>query len=72
MSDTRATDVKAKPPCPYCGHQNGRVVDVWYRRDGAVRRRRQCDDCGWRYSTTERADEAYIPTGGEDLRFGRA
>jgi len=40
--------------CPRCGHENDRVVDSRLVRDGrAVRRRRECVDCGERYTTYE-------------------
>lgn len=42
--------------CPYCHHQDTRVVDSRPIEDGALlRRRRQCDHCGARFSTHERA-----------------
>ena len=38
--------------CPYCRHDDSRVIDS--RSDGsAIRRRRQCPDCGRRFSTIE-------------------
>ena len=64
---------EAKPPCPFCGRQSSRVLDVWYRqRDDARRRRLECHHCGWRFSTTERADERHITTCGVDERSTRA
>ena len=42
--------------CPHCHHQDTRVVDSRPIEDGALlRRRRQCDHCGARFSTHERA-----------------
>ena len=33
--------------CPYCGSENSRVVDSRPAEDNnAIRRRRQCDECG--------------------------
>ena len=40
--------------CPRCGQDNDRVVDSRAVRDGsAVRRRRECLDCGERFTTYE-------------------
>lgn len=40
--------------CPFCSHENTRVVDSRLTRDGMqIRRRRQCEDCGSRFSTYE-------------------
>lgn len=40
--------------CPFCGHQEDKVVDSRTAQDGrAVRRRRECLDCGRRYTTYE-------------------
>jgi transcriptional repressor NrdR len=44
--------------CPYCGHTKNRVVDSRTSREGrAVRRRRECDDCGERFTTYEVVEE---------------
>ena len=40
--------------CPFCKHENTRVVDSRLTRDGMqIRRRRQCEDCGSRFNTYE-------------------
>lgn len=39
--------------CPYCGHNDSRVIDSRDAVDG-VRRRRECLQCGLRYTTYER------------------
>ena len=40
--------------CPYCGHTKNRVVDSRTSREGrAIRRRRQCGQCGERFTTYE-------------------
>jgi transcriptional repressor NrdR len=40
--------------CPFCSHENTRVVDSRLTRDGLqIRRRRQCEDCGSRFNTFE-------------------
>ncbi len=44
--------------CPYCGHTKNRVVDSRTSREGrAVRRRRECQDCGARFTTYEVVEE---------------
>lgn len=40
--------------CPYCKHQESRVIDTSHDARGGVRRRRECENCGERYSTYER------------------
>ncbi|NIJ07096.1 transcriptional repressor NrdR [Sphingomonas vulcanisoli] len=41
--------------CPFCGHNDSQVKDSRPADDGsAIRRRRQCEDCGARFSTFER------------------
>lgn len=43
--------------CPFCNHENTRVVDSRLTRDGMqIRRRRQCEDCGSRFNTYETAE----------------
>jgi len=43
--------------CPYCANDDTRVVDSRVVEDGAaVRRRRECEACGKRFSTYERAE----------------
>lgn len=39
--------------CPYCGHENSRVIDS-RELDDAVRRRRQCLACSARFTSYER------------------
>ncbi|MBL8027897.1 MAG: transcriptional repressor NrdR [Fibrobacteres bacterium] len=40
--------------CPYCGHQEDKVVDSRSSKEGrAVRRRRECLECEKRYTTYE-------------------
>ncbi len=41
--------------CPFCAHENSQVKDSRPTEDGsAIRRRRQCEDCGARFTTFER------------------
>ncbi|MBW8824685.1 MAG: transcriptional repressor NrdR [Xanthomonadales bacterium] len=40
--------------CPYCQHSDTRVIDSRVSDDGAtIRRRRECEACGERFSTLE-------------------
>ena len=44
--------------CPYCSDEGSRVIDSRLARDGAeIRRRRECGECGRRFTTRERVDE---------------
>jgi transcriptional repressor NrdR len=44
--------------CPYCGHPGDKVVDSRESKEGEViRRRRECLDCGRRFTSYERIDE---------------
>ena len=44
--------------CPYCGNEEDKVVDSRTAEEGrAIRRRRECLECGRRYTTFERAEE---------------
>jgi len=40
--------------CPYCQHSESRVIDTTKDAQRGIRRRRQCDSCGQRFSTIER------------------
>ncbi len=45
--------------CPYCGDESNRVVDSRLGREGSeIRRRRECDECGRRFTTRERIEES--------------
>lgn len=44
--------------CPYCEHEEDKVVDSRLADEGrAIRRRRECLACGRRYTTFERQEE---------------
>lgn len=44
--------------CPFCGHLENKVIDSRLSKDGGViRRRRDCDECGRRFTTYERIEE---------------
>ncbi len=44
--------------CPFCSKNNDRVVDSRESRDGAtIRRRRECLDCGRRFTSYEQIED---------------
>ncbi len=44
--------------CPYCSDEGSRVIDSRLAREGnEIRRRRECIECGRRFTTRERVDE---------------
>ncbi|MDH6364205.1 transcriptional repressor NrdR [Enterococcus sp. PF1-24] len=45
--------------CPKCKHNNSRVIDSRQTDDGrTIRRRRECENCGFRFTTFERIEAA--------------
>ncbi len=62
--------------CPYCGTVESRVVDSRDSESGdAIRRRRECEHCGRRYTTYERVEEApliVVKRNGSEEVFARA
>lgn len=40
--------------CPYCQHEKSKVIDTTKDAPGGIRRRRECLNCGKRFSTLER------------------
>ena len=50
--DRRAEEKMSDFKCPACGNLSGQVIDVRANETG-VRRRRECQGCGVRYSTQE-------------------
>lgn len=43
--------------CPYCGIDNSRVIDSRpAEENNSIRRRRQCDSCGRRFTTYEKVE----------------
>jgi transcriptional repressor NrdR len=61
--------------CPYCGHEDSQVKDSRPTEDGAaIRRRRQCEGCGARFTTFERIqlrDIVVVKSGGASEPFNR-
>ncbi len=46
--------------CPFCGHQDDRVLDTRVQREGEViRRRRECAGCTGRFTTLETLLQVY-------------
>lgn len=62
--------------CPFCGQLQNRVIDSRLSKDGhAIRRRRECDDCGRRFTTYERVETSIpmvIKKDGRREQFDRA
>ncbi len=47
--------------CPYCTHEESKVLDSRPVEDGAsIRRRRECERCSRRFTTYERMDHAPV------------
>ncbi|MBS7339926.1 MAG: transcriptional regulator NrdR [Suilimivivens sp.] len=43
--------------CPFCGHENTRVIDSRPAEDNnSIRRRRACDECDKRFTTYEKVE----------------
>lgn len=58
--------------CPFCRHSDSRVIDSRTSDDGlSIRRRRQCPECGGRFSTTETASLSVIKRSGVIEPFSR-
>lgn len=57
-SRLRLNGVERFMKCPKCFHKNSRVLDSRPHEDGdEIRRRRQCERCGFRFRTYERKEE---------------
>lgn len=58
--------------CPFCRHPDSRVVDSRTAEDGSsIRRRRQCPNCGRRFTTMEATSLAVIKRSGVSEEFSR-
>ncbi|MEI2827059.1 MAG: transcriptional regulator NrdR [Dermatophilaceae bacterium] len=58
--------------CPFCRHSDSRVVDSRTADDGtAIRRRRQCPECGRRFTTVESASLSVLKRSGASEPFSR-
>jgi len=58
--------------CPFCRYPDSRVIDSRTSDDGlSIRRRRQCPECGRRFSTTETASLSVVKRNGVVEPFSR-
>lgn len=58
--------------CPFCRNPDSRVVDSRTSDDGlSIRRRRQCTECGRRFTTTETASLSVVKRNGVLVPFSR-
>jgi transcriptional repressor NrdR len=58
--------------CPFCRHTDSRVMDSRTTDDGtAIRRRRQCPECGRRFTTVETASLTVTKRSGVNEPFSR-
>ena len=47
--------------CPFCENDDTRVIDSRPTEEGhAIRRRRECDNCGKRFTTYEKVEEMFF------------
>ena len=47
--------------CPFCEHDDTKVIDSRHTEDGhAIRRRRECDSCGKRFTTYEKIEQMIL------------
>lgn len=62
--------------CPFCGHDASQVKDSRPTEDGAsIRRRRQCEGCGGRFTTFERVqlrEVTVVKSSGKRESFDRS
>ncbi len=62
--------------CPFCSKNNDRVVDSRESRDGAtIRRRRECLECGRRFTSYEQIEDIpylVVKADGRRAEFSRA
>ena len=60
--------------CPYCQYEKTHVLDTGHDTRGGVRRRRECEACGERFTTYERAVLAMplvVKRDGSRIEFSR-
>ena len=58
--------------CPYCRHDDSRVVDSRSADEGqSIRRRRECPQCGRRFTTNETATLHIVKRNGVTEPFSR-
>lgn len=55
--------------CPFCSHNDSRVIDSRAVEDGiTIRRRRECPNCGRRFTTYEKYEETPLIVSKKDGR----
>ncbi|WP_420113956.1 transcriptional regulator NrdR [Pseudactinotalea sp.] len=58
--------------CPFCRHPDSRVVETRAAEDGSsIRRRRQCPECGRRFTTLETTSLVVVKRSGAAEPFSR-
>lgn len=58
--------------CPFCRHPDSRVVETRTAEDGSsIRRRRQCPECGRRFTTLETTSLVVVKRSGAAEPFSR-
>ena len=46
--------------CPYCENEDSKVIDSRHTEDGRAIRRRECEECGRRFTTYEKVEEVIL------------
>lgn len=55
--------------CPFCGDEENKVIDTRLAKDGEeIRRRRECEECGRRFTTRERLETVLLRVIKHDAR----
>jgi transcriptional repressor NrdR len=57
--------------CPYCGSENLKTLETRDSPDNAVRRRKECIDCGKRFTSYEYVETIELMVGKKDGRLER-
>ncbi|MFV0427506.1 MAG: transcriptional regulator NrdR [Beutenbergiaceae bacterium] len=58
--------------CPFCRHPDSRVIETRTADDGSsIRRRRQCPECGRRFTTLETTSLVVVKRSGAVVPFSR-
>ncbi len=53
--------------CPYCNKESTKVIDSRPAENNSIRRRRQCENCGKRYTTYEKIETVPLSVIKKDL-----
>jgi len=57
MAEDKESRGKEHMKCPFCGHENTRVIDSRpAEENNSIRRRRVCDECSKRFTTYEKVE----------------